>query len=158
MMSYANLHFTLERLRQQAEESQGKGPIVLILGAAGAGKSTLAKLLAGYAIRQGRSPITVGLDPKQVHRIIDYVLTKQSILSVPGTLTAASLSSTLDVEEGYGSSTIHGQSQIPTKTPLVYYYGHQSPTENPALYRKYMSRLALAVTSKMDDNIPGTVS
>jgi polyribonucleotide 5'-hydroxyl-kinase len=77
---------------------------------------------------------------------------------VPGTLTATSISSTLDVEEGYGSSAIHGQSQIPTKTPLVYYYGHQSPIENLALYRKYMSRLALAVTAKMDDDTPGIVS
>jgi len=68
------------------------------------------------------------------------------------------MSGTLDVEEGYGSSAIHGQSQISTKTPLVYYFGHQSPTENLPLYRKYMSRLALAVTSKMDDDNPGLFS
>lgn len=66
MMSYANLHFTLERLRQQAENSREKGPRVLILGAVDAGKSTLAKILTGYAVRQGRTPILVGLDPKQV--------------------------------------------------------------------------------------------
>jgi polyribonucleotide 5'-hydroxyl-kinase len=66
MMSYANLHFSLERLRQQAEDAQGKGPRVLILGSVGAGKTTLAKMLTGYAVRQGRSPILVGLDPKQV--------------------------------------------------------------------------------------------
>ena len=79
----------------------------------------------------------------------------KSIFSVPGTLTAAEISTSLDVEEGYGSSAIQGHSQLPTKTPLVYYYGHQSSVENIALYRKYLSRLALAVTAKLDDNAQG---
>jgi polyribonucleotide 5'-hydroxyl-kinase len=61
----------------------------------------------------------------------------------------------LDVEEGFGSSSIHGQSQIPTKTPLVYYYGHQSPVDNLMLYKKYVSRLALAVTSRLDEDNEG---
>lgn len=65
------------------------------------------------------------------------------------------MSNPLDVEEGFGSSTIHGYSQLPTKTPLVYYYGHQSPGENVMLYRKYVSRLALAVTSRLEEDIQG---
>lgn len=65
------------------------------------------------------------------------------------------MSNPLDVEEGFGSSTIHGHSQLPSKAPLVYYYGHQSPAENLILYRKYVSRLALAVTSRLDDEIQG---
>lgn len=67
MMSYANLHFSLERLRQNSEDTQSMGPRVLLLGAVDAGKSTLAKILTAYAVRQGRSPILVGLDPKQVY-------------------------------------------------------------------------------------------
>ena len=66
MMSYANLHFTLEKLRQHAEDTQSNGPRVLILGSEDAGKTSLAKILTGYAVRQGRRPILVGLDPKQV--------------------------------------------------------------------------------------------
>lgn len=66
MMSYANLHFTLEKLRQHAGDSRKAGPRVLILGSEDAGKTTLAKILVGYAVRQGRSPMMVGLDPKQV--------------------------------------------------------------------------------------------
>jgi len=66
MVSYANLHFAFERLRQQADDTQGNGPRVLILGSAAAGKSSLAKILTNYAVRQGRSPTLVGLDPKQV--------------------------------------------------------------------------------------------
>ena len=66
MTSYANLHFALEKLRQQAEDSQSGGPRVLILGSEDAGKTSLAKILTSYAVRQGRNPILVGLDPKQV--------------------------------------------------------------------------------------------
>jgi polyribonucleotide 5'-hydroxyl-kinase len=77
------------------------------------------------------------------------------ILSLPGTLTAACISTTLDVEEGFGSSTIQGYAQIPTKVPLVYYYGHQSPVENLTLYKKLVSRLALAVTSRLDEDLEG---
>src|ERR1700737_3498073 len=66
MMSYANLHFTLERLRQQSDDGQSQGPRVLILGSEDAGKTSLTKILTAYAVRQGRKPIVVGLDPKQV--------------------------------------------------------------------------------------------
>ena len=83
------------------------------------------------------------------------IINSQSILSLPGTLTATAFQTILDVEEGFGSSTIHGQSQIPTKTPLAYYFGNQLPNENLKLYRKYISRLALAVTSRMEEDIQG---
>ena len=66
MLSYANLHFALEKLRQNAEDTQSKGPRVLILGSENAGKTSLAKVLTSYSVRQGRTPILVGLDPKQV--------------------------------------------------------------------------------------------
>ena len=75
MLSYANLHFALEKIRQHAEDSQSKGPRVLILGSEDAGKTTLAKILVGYSVRQGRNPILIGLDPKEVSilfiRLID---------------------------------------------------------------------------------------
>jgi polyribonucleotide 5'-hydroxyl-kinase len=64
----------------------------------------------------------------------------------------------LDVEEGFGSSAIHGYSQIPTRNPLAYYYAHQSPAENLKLYKKYVSRLALAVTSRLADDVQGSTS
>jgi polyribonucleotide 5'-hydroxyl-kinase len=66
MLSYANLHFALEKKRQSAEDTQTNGPRVLILGSEDAGKTSLAKILTGYSIRQGRTPIVVGLDSKQV--------------------------------------------------------------------------------------------
>ena len=66
MLSYANLHFALEKIRQNAEDNQSNGPRVLILGSEDAGKTSLAKILVGYSVRQGRSPVLVGLDPKKV--------------------------------------------------------------------------------------------
>jgi len=66
MLSYANLHFALERKRQAAEDTHTSGPRVLILGSEDAGKTSLAKILTGYSIRQGRTPTVVGLDSKQV--------------------------------------------------------------------------------------------
>lgn len=64
----------------------------------------------------------------------------------------------LDVRNGFGSSTFHGYSQIPTKPPLVYYYGNQSIDDNIKLYKKYVSRLALAVTSRMEEDLEGLKS
>ena len=66
MLSYANLHFTLEKIRQHAEDSQSKGPRVLLLGSEDVGKTSLAKILVAYSVRQGRNPVLVGLDPKDV--------------------------------------------------------------------------------------------
>jgi polyribonucleotide 5'-hydroxyl-kinase len=66
MISYANFHFALEKLRQKAEENRSSGPRVLILGSEDAGKTSLAKILTSYSIRQGRCPVLIGLDPKQV--------------------------------------------------------------------------------------------
>ena len=37
-----------------------------ILGSEDAGKTSLDKILTNYATRQGRRPVLIGLDPKQV--------------------------------------------------------------------------------------------
>lgn len=65
MICYANLHFALEKQRQLAQENLSRGPRVLIVGSEHAGKTTLAKILVAYAGRQGRTPVLVGLDPRE---------------------------------------------------------------------------------------------
>jgi len=140
MTPYVNLHFALEKRRGEAEERQIQGPRVLIIGPEDSGKTSLVKVLAGYGVRQARSPMVVNLDPRE------------GLLSVPGTLTATSFSTIMDVEQGFGSSPTSGPSPVPVKLPLVYYYGMDAPEKNTKYYKSLVSRMALAVNSRMEED------
>ncbi len=50
---------------------------------------------------------------------------------MPGCLAATPVEAPIDIEEG-----------LPTEVPLVYYYGHQNPSDNPDLYKFLVERLA----------------
>jgi polyribonucleotide 5'-hydroxyl-kinase len=141
MVEYANVHFALESLRDRQQNRNG--PRVLILGPENAGKSTLAKILTGYAIRTARCPVVVSLDPKE------------GVMSIPGTLTATVFRTLMDVEsvDGWGSSPMSGPSAVPVKLPLVYYHGLPDAAENEGTnYKALVSRLALAVTGRLQDD------
>ncbi|KAI4206761.1 MAG: hypothetical protein LQ346_000950 [Caloplaca aetnensis] len=140
MVSYANLHFALERQRDEAISTGRDGPRVLILGPEDAGKTSLVKLLTAYATRSGRQPLAVNLDPKE------------GLLGIPGSLSAVAFSSTIDVEEGWGSSPTNGPSPIPVKLPLVYYYGQANADAHPEIYKPIVRRLALAVLSRLQED------
>lgn len=139
MNEYINVHFALENLREQAKASGREGPRVLILGPDDAGKTTLAKILTGYAYRAARSPAVVNLD------------VKEGLMSIPGTLTAAVFKSMVDVEEGWGTAPMSGPNgAIPVKLPLVYFFGSSKPEEKEGkVYRAQLNRLALAVTGRI---------
>lgn len=88
MRVYGNLHLALEQMRVRAlalarresvpppPPASGKGkppppndpPRILILGPEHAGKTTLCKILANYAVRagQGWTPFMVNADPSEV--------------------------------------------------------------------------------------------
>jgi len=140
MVSYANLHFALENLRDAALEGNTMGPRVLVVGPENAGKTSLVKMLAAYATRSERQPIVVNLDPKE------------GLLSVPGTLSTVVLDSVIDVEEGWGISPTNGPSQIPVKLPLVYYYGMEDPEAHGELYKPLVTRLALSVMNRLEED------
>jgi polyribonucleotide 5'-hydroxyl-kinase len=140
MVSYANTHFALEGLRQEAGRNDREGPRVLVVGPSNAGKTSLVKLLTAYATRGGRQPLIVNTD------------SREGMLSIPGTLTAAAFASIIDVEEGWGSSPTSGPSPVPVKLPLCYYYGLPSPEDDPKLYKPVITRLALAATSRLADD------
>lgn len=141
MMSFANLHFALESLRDRsmAGDSVEMGPRVLVVGPENAGKTTLVKILTSYAIKSGRQPMVINLDPRQ------------GMLSVPGSFSAAAFSSIIDIEEGWGSSPISGPSPTPVKMPLVYHYGLKDPEEGK-MFRPLVTRMALAVTSRLEED------
>lgn len=141
MVEYANVHFALETMRQQAKATGNDGPRVLILGPENAGKTSFAKILTAYATKVGRQPLVVNLDPGE------------GLLSVPGTLTAAPFRTMIDVEEGWGNSPLSGPSPVPVKLPLVYFYPMQSPLEaEGSVYRPIVSKLALSVTGRMAED------
>lgn len=114
---------------------------MLVIGPENAGKTSLVKLLTAYATRAGRQPVAVNLD------------TKEGMLSIPGSLTATAFSSIIDVEEGWGSSPTNGPSQVPVKLPLVYHYGLANPEESPQVYKPLVTRLALSVMSRLQDDV-----
>ncbi|KAJ5098359.1 mRNA cleavage and polyadenylation factor clp1 [Penicillium argentinense] len=141
MVEYANAHFALETIRQEAHGSGKDGPRVLLLGPEDAGKTSLAKILTAYATKSGRQPIVVNLDPTE------------GMLSVPGTITATAFRTMLNIEEGWGSSPMSGPSPVPVKLPLVYGYPHPSPLDaNGSVYRPLVSRLAVSVTGRMAED------
>lgn len=141
MVEYANVHFALESLRQEAKSTGKDGPRVLIVGPENAGKTSLAKILTAYATKVGRQPITVNLDPGE------------GLLSVPGTLSAAAFKTMMDIEEGWGNSPMSGPSPVPVKLPLVYFYPMQNPLEGEgAMYKPLVSKLALSVTGRMAED------
>ncbi|KAK2744237.1 Cleavage polyadenylation factor subunit clp1 [Onygenales sp. PD_40] len=143
MVEYLNIHAALETMREEAaaRNNNAQGPRVLILGPEDAGKTSLTKILTGYATKRERQPVVVNLDPAE------------GMLSVPGALTATAMRSMIDVEEGWGSSPMSGPSPVPVKLPLVYFYGLPSPLDaEGGLYKPIVSRLALAVVGRLAED------
>ncbi|OJD15287.1 protein Clp1 [Emergomyces pasteurianus Ep9510] len=141
MAEYVNIHGALETMREEAKSTGREGPRVLILGPEDAGKTSLTKILTGYATKRERQPVVVNLDPSE------------GLLSVPGSLTATAFRAMIDVEEGWGSSPMSGPSPIPVKLPLVYFYGLPSPLDAEGqLYKPIVSRLALAVAGRLAED------
>lgn len=140
MTEYANLHFALETLRNQSSSSSNQGPRIMIVGPNNSGKTSLVKILTAYAVRMGRCPVVVNTDPSE------------GVLSLAGTLSASVMGTLMDVEEGWGSSPTSGPSSTPVKLPLVYWLGLGSPEDDTKLFKPVCSRLALAVTGRLDEH------
>ncbi|KAF2873435.1 mRNA cleavage and polyadenylation factor IA/II complex [Massariosphaeria phaeospora] len=139
MMSYVNAHFAVESLRGRSAATGEAGPGVLVVGPNSSGKTALVRILMSYAVKSGRQPMAVNLDPKE------------GMLSVPGSFSAVAFSSIVDIEDGWGSSPISGPSPIPVKMPLVYHYGLANPEEGK-IFKPLVTRMALAVTSRLEED------
>lgn len=124
MPVYLNIHGALETLRQRAAQSNDEPPRVLLVGSS---RHTVGQILSSYAVRSGKRPLVVDLDP-----------TRGSLL-FPGALTAQTLEEVVDIENGFPE----------TPGRISYFYGHQASTENSKLYRKLVGRLAFAANARL---------
>jgi polyribonucleotide 5'-hydroxyl-kinase len=145
MDEYFACHSALHALRESAQRTESTGPRVLVLGPENVGKSTLCKILTGYAVRGGWSPVVVNLDSQG-----------EGMLSLPGTMSAGVFKSGLDIESvnGWGESPMSGPSgSVPVKLPLVYHYGLESiASRSGAVYKSLSSKLALAVLGRLQSD------
>lgn len=129
MSQYLNIHDTLDARRTQAKQNNGQGPRAIIVGPTDSGKSTLSKILLNYAVRAGWAPTFADLD------------IGQGAITVPGCIAATPVEAPIDIEEG-----------IPSDAPLVFYYGHLTPSDNPSLYKHLVERLAALLDARAESD------
>lgn len=136
MVMYLNLHMALEQMRQKVENTESDiGPRVMIVGPGDVGKSTLCQLMLNYAVRMGRRPVFVDLD------------VGQGYIGIPGSMGALLIERPADIEEGF-----------PLQAPLVFHYGHVSPSPNEKLYNKISGAIAEITKQRFEQNKKAQVS
>lgn len=140
-VEWLNVHGMLETARDMAQGTSDGGPRVLVVGPDFVGKSSLVKSLAGWSVKLGRTPTIVNVD------------SREGLLVPPGTFTAVTVGSQLDVNNGYGNSPVSGPSITPIKTPVVYHCPYSSPAEKPDVYKALITRTALSVTNRLEEDV-----
>ena len=138
MPYYLAAHHALEADREAALVAGGgdgnpasapHGPRAMVVGPTDAGKSTIARVLLNYAHRARWEATAVDLD------------VGQGGITVPGTLCAAPVA-------GPVGPAAEGLAADVSSPPLAFYYGHASPSENPALFKFCVDRLAGLLTAR----------
>ncbi|GAV69809.1 MobB domain-containing protein/Clp1 domain-containing protein [Cephalotus follicularis] len=136
MVSYVNVHAVLEGRRNRAKASSStdsdasQGPRVIVVGPTDSGKSTLSRMLLSWAAKQGWKPTFVDLD------------IGQGSITIPGCIAATPIEMPIDPVEG-----------IPLEMPLVYFYGHTTPSNNIDLYKVLVKELAQILERQFAGNI-----
>ncbi|CAI0453509.1 unnamed protein product [Linum tenue] len=131
MVSYVNVHAILEgrRIQAKASSSGDSGPRVIVVGPTDSGKSSLSRMLLSWAAKQGWKPTFVDLD------------VGQGAITIPGCIAATPIELPIDPVEG-----------IPLDMPLVYFYGHTTPSQNVELYRTLVKELAEVLEKQFTGN------
>ncbi|KAF2723848.1 hypothetical protein K431DRAFT_282540 [Polychaeton citri CBS 116435] len=150
-IEWLNVHGILEGMREDAEAAPQQGgsggPRVLVVGPEGVGKSSLVRSLTAWGVKMGRTPTVVNLD------------SREGLLTPPASLVAATAGSQMEVEgNGYGIAPVSGPTVSAIKTPLVYHFPYESPTEKPEIFKGIVTRMATAVTSKLEEDAEAKAS
>jgi polyribonucleotide 5'-hydroxyl-kinase len=136
MVAVVNAHALLEAKRDVALANAEKGPRVMIVGPPDSGKSTIARVLACYAVRLDRTPVFVDLD------------VSKGALAVPGALCGCVLDRSFLNTKDDSSSIV----------PLSYFYGHASPKANIALYQSLITVMAAKINERMANDPDSSAS
>jgi polyribonucleotide 5'-hydroxyl-kinase len=136
-VEWLNVHGMLDTLRSQ---DPSQGPRVLVVGPDFVGKTSLTRSLVAWSVRSGSSPIAINLDPRE------------GLLCPPSALTAVAVDSQMDVETGFGIGPVSGPTSTPVRTPLLYQYPFASPSEKPEMYKSIITRMALSVMNRFEED------
>jgi polyribonucleotide 5'-hydroxyl-kinase len=137
MITYLNIHAAIEDQILRARQQQlPEGPRVILVGPTDSGKTSLSKTFLSYSARKGHQPIFVDLD------------IGQSSISVPGMIAALSIDKPIPI----------GKEEFSSSAPLVYFYGHVTPSENVKLYKMQIANLASDINEKFKQNDEARVS
>ena len=113
------------------------GPRVLIVGPPDSGKTSLTRILTAYAVKLGRTPILVDLDPAQ------------NILSVPGTIAASVMTQDSISVTSYAGT---GNTLASGTHPLVLWYGSTEVSSQPDLYQAQLYKLGQIIDARVSSN------
>lgn len=136
-VEWLNVYGMLEGMRKQSSDD---GPRVLVVGPDSGGKTSLVRSLAAWQVRSGQNPTVINLD------------SREGLLAPPSSLTAVTVDSQMEVDGGYGIAPMSGPTLSPVRTPLIYHFPWQSPLEKPDVYKNVITRMALQVMNKLEDN------
>jgi len=180
MAAYLNAHQVIANMRADAAASAaaaadpgrqggpGEGPRVAVVGPVDTGKSTLCRTLLNWAVRTGGGVAGAGgaaaagaaagaaggaagapgasggaaaaTPPASGPVVFVDLDVGQGSVTAPGCLAAAPVEAPYDSEEG----------AFPSSVPLVHFYGHASPSDNPELYRALVARLAAVLDRRAE--------
>lgn len=135
MVSYVNVHAILDGRRARARAAassdvdNSQGPRVIVVGPTDSGKSSLCRMLLSWACKQGWKPTFVDLD------------IGQGSITIPGCIAATPIEMPIDAVEG-----------IPLEMPIVYFYGHTTPSVNADLYKTLVKELAQTLERQFSGN------
>ncbi|KAF4672415.1 hypothetical protein FOL47_000582 [Perkinsus chesapeaki] len=165
MPHYFSVASIIEQRRKRATElgtAMCPPPRVLVCGSAASGKSTLAYMLANFALRKHRRPIFVELDPRCTGSF-------RELPHLPGTINATILDSScyefdreptatykisqppkdLNSFEAVQAGGTMDQLSNRLGRSLWYFYGYKHWTDNPQVYTWWCKVLAETVKSRL---------
>ena len=124
MKAYANLHGYLQQ-RREGLRAKGaarvRGPRVMIVGPGDTGKTSLARVLLNYAVREGERPMLVDLDVSKTRHTL-----------IAGSLGACAVTDMLSSSNAL----------VESRAALAYHYGFRDSEHSPDLFKSLVQDLA----------------